>query len=130
MQARKILIADDDTQLLQALNLRFKALGCEVHWARDGYQAIEYTRTVQPDVLVLDINMPAGDGFSVLERLSGMSGIAAVPVVFVTGETSPRMDALTAKFGEKAVVRKPFEFDDLLAAIESVVGSPADTPLG
>lgn len=130
MDAKTILIADDDIQLLQALSLRFKAMGCEVHWARDGYQALQFANTLRPDVLILDINMPAGDGFSVVERLASLGNGAVVPIVFVTGEDSARIDSLAERFGQSAVVSKPFEFENLLSAIEFVTSASTSGKLG
>ena len=67
---RRILIADDDRNLLQALTVRLDAAGYDVITTQDAYQALDFARKHRPDLLLLDINMPAGSGFSVHERIA------------------------------------------------------------
>lgn len=121
MDKKTILIADDDAQLLAALRTRLIALGHEVILARDGYQTVESARTHKPQVLILDINMPAGDGFSVHERITQLSGLESIQIIFMTGEKSDRILELSQKIGTRAVLQKPFEFKSLLNALNHPV---------
>jgi len=113
----RILVADDDTQLLAALKLRIEAINAEVFTATDGYNALAIARDVQPDLMVLDINMPAGDGFSVQERLSTIPGCENIPVIYVTGDHSERLDNLAYQIGAFEVFHKPFEMKHLTHSI-------------
>jgi DNA-binding response OmpR family regulator len=109
----KILIADDDPALVEALKVRFKKLGLEVCQAHDACIALEMAREEQPDVLVLDINMPAGDGFSVQERMHMAVDGAKTPVIYITGDKSRRLDDLAEDYGAAGIFHKPFHFHEL-----------------
>lgn len=112
---RTILIADDDPRFLGALRTRLVAEGFEVSTAQDAYQAIDLARRTRPDLLVLDVNMPAGNGFSVQERLKNIAGLQETPVIFVTGDCSV-MSRSTTHPGTD-VLRKPFDTAELLSAV-------------
>ncbi len=73
MDKPRILIVDDDADLLESLSLRLSHEGFDVSVAADGYEGLERARREAPDLLILDIHMPAGDGFSIQERLHAVS---------------------------------------------------------
>lgn len=114
---KKILLADDDRNLLASLSIRLQAAGYEVCAVQDSYQAVAQARRAAPDLLVLDINMPAGDGFTVQDRVDRMSTVHHVPVIYLTGERSERVAALARSKHAFAVLYKPFDTADLLQAI-------------
>ncbi len=114
---KKILIADDDTRLLQALKVRLEAEGFSVTTSQDAYQAVQLARQDPPDLLLLDINMPAGKGFSVKERLANVPELSKVPVVYVTGDTSSEVAQAAVRSGASGVVRKPFKISSLLDVV-------------
>ena len=122
-----IIIADDDIQMLTALQVRLEADGHEVHGAQDAYFALQLARDEQADLLVLDINMPAGDGFSVQERLRNIPDLADTPVVYITGEHSPRVTDGAAAHGAFAVVHKPFASETLRTVIHEALASTPST---
>ncbi|MFG0242478.1 MAG: PleD family two-component system response regulator [Phycisphaerales bacterium JB054] len=113
----KVLIADDDVVLLTSLSIRLKSEGYEVFCVQDSYQAVDQSGKIKPDVLVLDINMPAGDGFTVQERLHKMSALQNIPVIYLTGERSDRVATMAKTQGAFALLFKPCETQDLLDAI-------------
>lgn len=113
----KVLIADDDTRLLKALSVRLQREGLSTILTSDAYQAIDRTRHELPDVLVLDINMPAGSGFSVQERLEQIPEIAHTPVIYITG-----MDPSITKHHDVArhafrVLQKPFSSEEFISCV-------------
>ncbi|MEM6394172.1 MAG: response regulator [Planctomycetota bacterium] len=117
----RILIADDHTKLVEALKFRFEKRGFQVHTAHDGYNALA-TATREPlDLMILDINMPAGDGFSVQERLHKPRGSAGIPVIYITGDKSVRLDEVAEDLGALAVFHKPFQFNELFHAASCIV---------
>ena len=122
MESKRILVADDDVKLLEALTARLEAEGFEVISTQDAYQALALARREQPDLLLLDINMPAGNGFSVQERAAEIDELANVPIVYITGEEPDAVDATAQELGAIAVVHKPFETTELLDAIRSAFG--------
>ena len=84
MSKPKILIVDDDPDLRRALRLRLRASNYDTVHAPDGYSAIAVAQKEHPDLIVLDLGLPAGDGFVVLERLQNIDTLAGVPVVILT----------------------------------------------
>lgn len=117
METKKILIADDDMDLVIGLALRLKSEGYEVITAVDGYQALAQAAAEWPDLIILDINMPCGSGLTVQERLQKMSRGLTIPIVYLTGLKLPEVDALAKKPGVFAVVHKPYDTAEFLEII-------------
>ncbi|PZE37605.1 MULTISPECIES: response regulator [unclassified Curtobacterium] len=113
----KVLIADDDVQLVRALAVTLGARGYEVVTARDGRAAIDAVITERPDIVMLDLGMPRLDGIGVLE---GIRGWSQVPVLVLSGRTDSgdKVDALDA--GADDYVTKPFQMDELLARLRAL----------
>jgi DNA-binding response OmpR family regulator len=121
--AHKVLIADDDKALLTSLSVRLQAAGYEVLCVEDAYQAVEQARKGWPDVMVLDINMPAGDGFSVQERVDHMPHLHGIPVIYLTGERSIRAAKMAKAQHAFSLMLKPFDTTELLATIQAAIKS-------
>ena len=117
----KILIVDDDKDLLQSLSLRLGKEGYDVAVATDAYQGLERARTMKPNLLILDIRMPAGDGFSIQERMQAMSG-PWPPVIYLTGDKSIRAELGAKRLGARALIYKPFDFSTLLDMVKRALG--------
>ncbi len=113
----KILIADDDPQIVRALRITLSAHGYEVVAAADGAAAIALAGREHPDLVLLDLGMPKLDGVRVIEALRGWT---AAPIVVVSGRTGSgdKVDALDA--GADDYVTKPFQIDELLARIRAL----------
>src|SRR5450432_3868496 len=84
MNGNKILIIDDDEHLLLGLTARLKAHGYGVVCATDAVSAIAMARKEAPDLVILDLGLPAGDGFVVLERMRVLPGLVATPVIVLS----------------------------------------------
>ena len=113
----KILIADDDPQILRALRITLGARGYEVVTAPDGRAALDAAVNEHPDLIVLDLGMP---GLSGIEVIEGVRGWSQVPILVVSGrsESWDKVDALDA--GADDYVTKPFQADELLARIRAL----------
>ncbi|MFZ7088789.1 response regulator [Curtobacterium sp. RRHDQ10] len=113
----KVLIADDDPQLVRALVVTLGARGYDVVTARDGRAALDAVITERPDIVMLDLGMPRLDGIGVLE---GIRAWSQVPVLVLSGRTdsSDKVDALDA--GADDYVTKPFQMDELLARLRAL----------
>ncbi len=113
----KILIADDDPQLLRALRITLSAKGYDVVTALDGRGAIAAAIEQRPDVLLLDLGMPGIDGIQVIHAIRGWSD---APILVVSGRTGAgdKVEALDA--GADDYVTKPFLVDELLARIRAL----------
>jgi two-component system KDP operon response regulator KdpE len=113
----KILLADDDPQILRALRIMLSARGYDVITAPDGRAALDAAIAEHPDLIVLDLGMPGLTGIEVIE---GVRGWSQVPILVVSGrsESWDKVDALDA--GADDYVTKPFQADELLARIRAL----------
>jgi two-component system KDP operon response regulator KdpE len=113
----KILIADDDPQLLRALRITLTAKGYEIVTASNGEEAISLAADERPDVLLLDLGMPRFDGLEVIHAIRGWSD---APILVVSGRTGAgdKVEALDA--GADDYVTKPFLVEELLARIRAL----------
>lgn len=119
----KVLIADDDKNLLNSLTIRLKAEGYEVISAEDSYFAVSHASKIRPDVMILDINMPAGDGFTVQQRIERLPHVPDIPVIYVTGDRSERVTRLAESQRAFAVIYKPFDTNQLLDTVREAAES-------
>ena len=81
---KTVLIVEDDKGISLAMGIRLKAMGYQVESASDAVTAISQARKIDPDVILLDIGLPGGDGFVVAERLQQLNQTAVTPIVFIT----------------------------------------------
>lgn len=123
----RVLIADDDRVLVHLLCAEFRKCGWNVVQAFDAMQAIMFTnRPPRPDAVVLDLGMPGGTGFGVLEKLARSARTSSIPVIVVTGSDEARAERYALGKGAAAFLRKPVKPDALVEEIEAAVnGSPA-----
>jgi two-component system, OmpR family, KDP operon response regulator KdpE len=125
----RILIADDDPQILRALKVTLRARGYEIFTAGDGAEALDMAAQHHPDLIMLDLGMPKLDGVEVIQ---GLRGWTQVPILVVSGRTdaADKVDALDA--GADDYVTKPFAIDELLARVRALtrrVVAPGDEPI-
>ncbi|MGA3156791.1 MAG: response regulator [Steroidobacteraceae bacterium] len=121
---KSVLLVDDDNTLLLGTGIRLKSMGYTVFTAKDAVSAVSAVRRSEPDVVVLDISLPAGDGFLVAERLMRLVGSGATPIIFISASESPIIRERAKSLGA-AFLSKPFNATQLADAIESVL-SPGD----
>src|SRR3984885_10354698 len=123
---KTVLLVDDDSVFLLTIGVRLKSMGYTVHAAKDAVNAISAVRKNSPDVIVLDVSLPAGDGFMVAERLQKLISAAATPIIFVTASEKPGLRERAMRVGAVAFLNKPFDATALADAIESAL-CPADS---
>jgi CheY-like chemotaxis protein len=123
---KSVLMVDDDNTTLLGLGVRLKAMGYTVFTAKDAVSAVSAVRKGNPDVVVLDISLPAGDGFVVAERVQNLSGTAATPIIFMTSSGKSGLRERAMKMGAVAFLQKPFDATQLADAIEQAL-SPGDS---
>ena len=122
MSSHKILIVDDDKDVLKALGVRLKGSGYGVVYAGDGIAAVSVARNEEPDVIILDIGLPGGDGFTVMERLAGILPVAQIPVIILTARDVSGNEARARAAGAYAFLQKPIDNDVLLETIRKALG--------
>jgi two-component system KDP operon response regulator KdpE len=122
MRGKNILVIDDDKQLLLGLSPRLKANGYVVTSATDAVSAIAVARKEAPDLIILDLGLPGGDGFVVLERLSGLADLAAIPVIVLSARDPAGNKQRAIDAGAAAFFQKPADNHEFLAAIRQALG--------
>ncbi len=115
---RKILIVEDDADLRRGLQIRLKSNGYTIAIAADAVAAIATAQRERPDLVLLDLGLPAGDGFLVMERLQAMLPLADVPVIVLTGRAPEGNLERARQLGAKAFLQKPVDNDMLAAAVK------------
>jgi CheY-like chemotaxis protein len=119
----RILVADDSEKLLAALQLQLERHGFEVHTSPDAYLALAKAKNFMPDLLILDIRMPAGNGFSVLERMDKIPELRHTPVIYMTGDQSAELELRAEQMGARGFVRKPISLPKMLELIDTVAAA-------
>jgi len=123
MEKQKILIIDDDPDLRRGLNLRLRAHNYETAYASDGLTAMSMAQKEHPNLIILDIGLPAGDGFVVLERLQQSAAMASIPVIVLTARDPLYNRDRVLKAGAMAFFQKPADNAELIGAIRDVLES-------
>jgi len=116
---KKVLLVEDDSKIQLAIGMALKGMGYGLVTASDAITAVAQARKEQPDVVVLDINLPGGDGFVVAERLARLQNTAAVPVIFITASKQANLREKARAIGAVYFLEKPFGVSELANAIES-----------
>lgn len=122
MQKSKILVVDDDPDLVRAMRLRLRANNYEVTTATDGYTAIAAAQKERPALIILDLGLPVGDGFIVLERLQNIDALSSVPVIVLSARDPQSNEERALKAGATAFFQKPADNDELMNAIRASLG--------
>ncbi len=119
---KKILIADDEPNIVKLLSLRLKASNYNVVGACDGVQAVARAHEESPDLIILDIRMPAGGGLTVCENLRGSVDTMTIPIIFITAHPNDEIRKRVAELGGEDLIAKPFDDDEILAKVRKVLG--------
>ncbi|MFJ7751052.1 response regulator [Arthrobacter sp. NPDC097144] len=113
----KILVADDDVQILRALRITLSAYGYEVVTAADGAAAVRRAVEAHPDLIVLDLGMPRLSGMEVIEAVRGWSH---APILVISGRTDSADKVRALDLGADDYVTKPFSTEELMARIRAL----------
>lgn len=125
---KKILVVEDDADLVELLRFNLKKAGFAVGTAFDGIEALKKARSLLPDLILLDLMLPELDGFAVCEVLRRDPNTASVPVIILTAMSSQLARLTGLEVGANDFITKPFSSKDLLARIELALGgSPQNT---
>ena len=115
----RILVVDDEPNILELLSASLRFSGFEVDTAADGQAALESARRFGPDLILLDVMMPGLDGFDVLRSLRG--GGSRTPVLFLTARDAPEDKVTGLTLGGDDYVTKPFSLEEVLARIRAML---------
>jgi CheY-like chemotaxis protein len=118
---KTVLLVEDDLRIALALGVRLKAMGYKVHTARDAVAAVSQVRSLAPDVVLLDISLPDGDGLEAAESILKLDESAATPVILITTSKAPGQRERAVQLGAARFLNKPFDAAQLADAIEAAL---------
>lgn len=113
----RILVIEDDGDTRRALGFRLRAEGYETLFAMDALGGVQVALTEHPDLILLDLGLPAGGGYLVLERLSQVAGAPQIPVIVVSAREPARERATAIRAGARTYLQKPVRNNALRLAI-------------
>ena len=129
MDEKKILIVDDEKDFVHILSAHLKARGYNTVAASDAVGAITTAQKERPDLIILDVSMPGGNGLTVLKRLAASDHTSLMPVVVVTG-LAPETKVEMLAAGAVAFYTKPLDIDILLTCIREQLGQTVEASQG
>jgi len=128
-QRKKILVVDDERDIVKALMIRLQGAGYDVVTAFDGAQGVFMAHKEKPDLIILDIRMPSGNGFSVAQRLKHSTHTFTIPVIFLTGSPEKNAEEKAMAMGARFYIKKPYDPEELLDAIKRALEEGSDPSL-
>lgn len=117
---KRILLVDDDHEIIESMRLTLESRGYQILIARDGNQGLAMAERESPDLLILDMMMPKRSGFLVLEKL--LRSKPGLPTIMITANEGSRHKAYAEMLGVKDYLRKPFPMDRLLESVDRLMG--------
>ena len=118
---KKILVVDDEIQLVEMVKLRLQANGYIVLTAGDGQEALEKARKEKPDLIILDLMLPKIDGYKVCRMLKFDKIYKAIPIIIFTAKAQQKDEELGKEMGADAYIAKPFEPEVLLEKMKELL---------
>jgi DNA-binding response OmpR family regulator len=125
---KRILIIEDDRKIAMALALRLKSAGYDATAVHDALTGVNAAVEHPPDLVLLDIGLPGGSGFAVAGKIQSLVH-PLIPIIFITASKQPGFRQRANELGAAGYFEKPYETEDLLAAIQDALRSPDRGPL-
>lgn len=124
MNGASILLIEDDLNVFHGIQRRLKVSGYDTFYAPDAVASISQARQHHPSLILLDLGLPAGDGFVVMERLRQLADLADIPVVVLSGRDRAANEVRALRAGAAAYLQKPVSPEMLLATIRKCLRLP------
>ena len=122
MSRKKILIIEDDQEMRYALQVRLRMNNYDSVFAADAVMAAAIARKEDPDLILLDLGLPGGDGFVLMERFRNIASLSCIPVIIVSARDAQSNKQKALDAGAVAFFEKPVNNDELLSAISKALG--------
>ncbi|MEW6742316.1 MAG: response regulator [Planctomycetota bacterium] len=119
---KKVLVIEDNKQVAMALTVRLKSAGYQVITVYDAVMAVSMAVKHQPDLALIDIALPAGNGLWVAERMRELAPTAGMPMIFLTASKKPGLRERATELGAAAFFEKPYEAEALMASVRTALG--------
>ena len=121
MEKKKILLVDDERDLVETVTYRLEASGYEVHPAYDGQEGLDKARKEKPDLIILDLMLPKMDGYKMCRMLKFDEKYKKIPIIMFTARAQESDIEMGMEVGADAYITKPFEPQALLAKIQELL---------
>lgn len=123
----KILIIDDEPDVLEVVSLRLTKHGHHVICAQSGQEGLESLKIEKPDLILLDVRMPHEDGYDICSKIRGMENLERTPIVFftATGDNDRKVFEMCKEMGAQGYIIKPFEAADFIEKIDGYLSKAA-----
>jgi DNA-binding response OmpR family regulator len=118
---KRILLVDDDREIVESMKIALEATGYEIMVARDGNQGLAMAERDDPDLVILDMMMPKRSGFLVLEKIRRTRPVP-LRVIMITANEGSRHKAYAEMLGVDDYIRKPFAMDRLIDSVNRLLG--------
>ena len=118
---KKILVADDEPDIVDTLKIRLEAADFEVITAYDGLEALNKAREEQPDLIILDVMLPKLDGFQVSRLIKFDEKYSGTPILMLTAKTQEKDKVTGLKMGADGYITKPYDPQELLRTVRSLL---------
>ena len=128
--AGRILVVDDQEDILQTTALVLRKGGHDVATASNGIEAVEAARSLEPDLILLDIEMPRMDGWEALRLLRLEESTRTIPVAMFTILFDLKEKVRALKYGAQDYITKPFSMDEMLARVDRILGGVSADGVG
>ena len=122
MAAKTILVVEDDPTARQVIQQALRTNGFDVALAADAVGAVTQARTRKPELVLLDLGLPGGGGFTVMQRLRAIVQLSAIPILVVSGQDRATSEPKAMEAGATAYVQKPASPEQILEAVRKIVG--------
>jgi len=123
---KKILIVEDEVDLVKALQMRLADWKHETVVAIDAYEGTKLAMDQKPDLIILDLMLPAGGGISTLKNIRNSSKVRFIPVIILTGMKDEAVKRRVIELGVSAYIEKPYKDEDLKSAIDKCLQNSAE----
>ena len=117
----RVLVVDDEPDLVRVLEFGLKASGYTVEVASDGQEGLKKAREIKPDVILLDLMLPKLDGYKICRLLKFDDRYKHIPIIILSARTQEGDQALALEMGANRFISKPYEFSEILGLIETLL---------
>jgi len=117
----RVLVVDDEPDLVHILEFGLKSAGYQVEVAADGQEGLKKARETKPDIILLDLMLPKLDGYKVCRLLKFDERYRQIPIIILSARTQEGDQALAKEMGANRFITKPYEFGEILAHIEALL---------
>ncbi len=118
--AKRVLLIEDETNIIEAVSFILSRDGWDVKTHSNGHDAIDAVRAREPDVVILDVMLPGKNGFDILQDIRADEELAELPVLMLTARGQEKDREMAERFGVSRFMKKPFSNSDVLNAVREL----------